>query len=454
MNLLRLILEQDTKPGADRPNKIKVLFIGDANSQTSRSYAAKILNTDEFEGVVKTKADATAIDIKELVQKNIDESYAVVTIQYSNIRPTTYLKDTDELKSAFNAAKQYDAKLIVIANPSKEFVAYKKAEFPDDDKIHEWIMSSNIPNAIIDTREFASSAANFEKNGLTLDPETQDAISNEWIAEFESFDIDLISTTKSNRTAAKRKKDKTRSDKFDDEQRVTRQIQRRLKTLGYPIDSAEIKSGKPGKSTTDAIKSFQRLNGLKVTGELTPAVAIAINSQNAKTYSKWKDAIKSITEPETDPETASTASNSSQSGTQTSSQPVDAAPRNVRLNPSYLSYNELVDLALNAGFTDDESKIMAAIALAESRGDANALNDTTATGDLSYGLWQINMIDKPGYMLGEERRKKFGLKSNEELWDPKVNARVARGIYLSQSYNAWSVYNTGAYKKYLQSEPV
>lgn len=451
MNLLRLILEQDTKP--NKPDPVKVLFIGDANSQTSRSYASKILNTDEFNGDVKTKADATAADIKELVQKNIDKSYEIVTIQYSNIRPTTYLKDTDELKMAFNAAKEYNAKLIVITNPSKEFVAYKKAEFPDDDKIHEWITTSGIPDIVIDSRKFASSAANFEKNGLTFDPETQDALSNAWIQEVEIYDTNA-SIDSDKQKSAKTKKDKTKSDKLDDEQYI-KQIQRRLKNLGYIIDSEEIKSGKLGNSTSDAIKSFQRLNGLKVTGTLSPVVVTAINSQNAKTYSKWKDALKSIIEPETDTETtpASTEPTRSAMAPAVDGQfiaPAASLPRNVRLSPSYLSYDELVDLAREAGFSEDESKIMAAIALAESRGNANALNDNPSTGDLSYGLWQINMIGK----MGPERRKKYGLESNEELFKPEVNAKAARGVYLSQSYNAWSVYKSGAYKKYIQSEPV
>ena len=36
---------------------------------------------------------------------------------------------------------------------------------------------------------------------------------------------------------------------------------------------------------------------------------------------------------------------------------------------------------------------MTAIALRESAGDPNAFNGDAATGDRSYGLWQINMRD-------------------------------------------------------------
>tara|TARA_B100001287_G_scaffold4282_1_gene3227 strand:+ start:4666 stop:6759 length:2094 start_codon:yes stop_codon:yes gene_type:complete len=114
-----------------------------------------------------------------------------------------------------------------------------------------------------------------------------------------------------------------------------------------------------------------------------------------------------------------------------------------------LEYNSLERLAVEGGFTPEQAKIMAAIALAESSGRARALNDNTDTGDLSYGLWQINMIDYPTYKLGEERRKQMKLKDNDELYDPAVNVRAAKMIFDQQGYDAWSVYKSGAYKKFL-----
>ena len=112
-------------------------------------------------------------------------------------------------------------------------------------------------------------------------------------------------------------------------------------------------------------------------------------------------------------------------------------------------YNSLERLAVEGGFTPEQAKIMAAIALAESSGRTRAFNDNTDTGDLSYGLWQINMIDYPTYKLGEERRKQMKLKDNDELYDPAVNVRAAKMIFDQQGYDAWSVYKSGAYKKFL-----
>jgi hypothetical protein len=102
-------------------------------------------------------------------------------------------------------------------------------------------------------------------------------------------------------------------------------------------------------------------------------------------------------------------------------------------------------LAKAAGFSQQEIPIMVAIAMAESGGRADAHNNNRSTGDDSYGLWQINMIDD----LGPERRRSFRITSNSALWDPSTNARAARQVRNSQGFGAWSVYRSGAYKQYL-----
>ena len=96
---------------------------------------------------------------------------------------------------------------------------------------------------------------------------------------------------------------------------------------------------------------------------------------------------------------------------------------------------ELLKIAMTAGFTPEEAVIAAAIAMAESTGGPSEHNDDASTGDDSYGLWQINMLGG----MGPERRKQFGIGRNEELFNPVVNAKAARQIYMSQGWGAWSV---------------
>lgn len=102
-----------------------------------------------------------------------------------------------------------------------------------------------------------------------------------------------------------------------------------------------------------------------------------------------------------------------------------------------LTAGQVYALARGAGFTASEAVTMTVIAQYESGWNADNYNGNSATGDKSYGLWQINMLGN----LGPERRKAFGITANEELFNPAVNARAARIIYKWQGYKAWSVYN-------------
>ena len=104
-------------------------------------------------------------------------------------------------------------------------------------------------------------------------------------------------------------------------------------------------------------------------------------------------------------------------------------------------------LAIEGGFTPEQARIMAAIAMAESGGVARALNDVG--DDNSFGLWQINMIDVPGFKLGEERRAKLNLKTNDELYNPAVNVRAAKMIFDEQGFEAWGAYTNGSYQDFL-----
>jgi murein DD-endopeptidase MepM/ murein hydrolase activator NlpD len=116
-----------------------------------------------------------------------------------------------------------------------------------------------------------------------------------------------------------------------------------------------------------------------------------------------------------------------------------------------LGTQQLVSLARGAGFTPDEAVIMAAIAKAESGGKSGELNNDPRSGDLSYGLWQINMIGS----LGPARLKEFGISRYEDLFDPATNAKAAYKVYKSRGYGAWSVYKPvgGRPPKYLQFLP-
>lgn len=98
------------------------------------------------------------------------------------------------------------------------------------------------------------------------------------------------------------------------------------------------------------------------------------------------------------------------------------------------------------GLSQDEAITMTAIMMAESGGRPDVVNNNRNTGDLSYGLFQINMIDG----LGPARMKQFGLGSYDDLKNPEKNVEAAVQIMRSSGLSAWGAYTNGSYKKYLE----
>ena len=101
-------------------------------------------------------------------------------------------------------------------------------------------------------------------------------------------------------------------------------------------------------------------------------------------------------------------------------------------NKTHLTDVELKDLHYLVGFRGNDLVVAWAIAKKESNGRPFAFNGNHKTGDSSYGVFQINMIDN----LGPDRRDKFDLDSNAELFNPVKNAEIA--YYMSRGGEDWS----------------
>lgn len=89
--------------------------------------------------------------------------------------------------------------------------------------------------------------------------------------------------------------------------------------------------------------------------------------------------------------------------------------------------------ALRAGFTDAAAEIAAAVALAESSGNDQAVGDF---GE-SFGLWQVHRPAHPQY-------------SEACLRDPLCAAGAARDISQNgTNWQPWTQYRNGAYRAFL-----
>ena len=97
-----------------------------------------------------------------------------------------------------------------------------------------------------------------------------------------------------------------------------------------------------------------------------------------------------------------------------------------------LSEKELDSILRQAGFSGTGLKMAKAIVFYESTNRPMSLNKSSNC----YGLFQINMTGS----MGPDRREKYGLKSNEDLYNPLISAQIA--YQMSNGGNNWSAWST------------
>ena len=97
-----------------------------------------------------------------------------------------------------------------------------------------------------------------------------------------------------------------------------------------------------------------------------------------------------------------------------------------------LSDEELESILRQAGFSGKGLRMAKAIVFYESTNRPMALNESSNC----YGLFQINMTGS----MGPSRREKYDLKSNDDLYNPLVNAQIA--YHMSNGGKNWSAWST------------
>jgi len=97
-----------------------------------------------------------------------------------------------------------------------------------------------------------------------------------------------------------------------------------------------------------------------------------------------------------------------------------------------LSDEELDGILRQAGFSGNGLKMAKAIAFYESTNRPMSLNRSSNC----YGLFQINMSGS----MGPNRRDKYNLKSNEDLYNPLISAQIA--YQMSNGGKNWSAWST------------
>ena len=119
-------------------------------------------------------------------------------------------------------------------------------------------------------------------------------------------------------------------------------------------------------------------------------------------------------------------------------------------NAVSLSDYDLVQMLKAVGFKGKGLKTAWAVAKAESNGRPFAFNGNTNTGDSSYGVFQINMIGD----LGPDRRDKFNLDTNAELFSPVKNAEIVFHMTKGGTdWKSWKYAKTAPVKRWLKKFP-
>jgi hypothetical protein len=111
---------------------------------------------------------------------------------------------------------------------------------------------------------------------------------------------------------------------------------------------------------------------------------------------------------------------------------------------------EIIQILREADIPERDIPMMLAIAMAESRGDSDAVGDQKLANDkwdASIGLFQVRSLKNP-----EKYNKADKLRIKDKLFDPIYNAKVAYEISKKgQDWTDWSTYNDDTYKKFLPS---
>ena len=119
-------------------------------------------------------------------------------------------------------------------------------------------------------------------------------------------------------------------------------------------------------------------------------------------------------------------------------------------NADKLTQTQLVDLLYAVGFKGQALRYAWAIAMKESHGNPLSHNGNRKTGDNSFGLFQVNMVDS----LGQDRREKFNLEYNAQLLNPVVNAKIAYFMSAKgKDWRSWKGVHNPVVRKWLAQFP-
>jgi hypothetical protein len=112
---------------------------------------------------------------------------------------------------------------------------------------------------------------------------------------------------------------------------------------------------------------------------------------------------------------------------------------------SKLTQKQVLQLAVDAGFSRADANVMSVIAFYESGWDPKNIGDATLSKYGSRGLWQIfTKVHPPSEVLSGSSASAWTDALIKQLEDPAANAHAAHVVFKSQGFKAWSTWNNRA----------
>lgn len=305
IQLRKILSEQDTDFDKERTEdstskpkeKLNVLFIGDADTHSQFSYAKDILNSGVVNGNIVSTAEGDITKLLSLLQTNLANNYNVVSLMFSNTVPNDKVSAIEVLKVMFNAVEDMGAKLISISPPTKEFAPYGHVKYATTPEIADWMNTQQISDFNIDAYTLTDNKSFFQKNKILLNKEGHEIIARQWLKYLSEIDPKIDPNILAKKDAEKKQKgaeSEIKLFKQGDKSPKLTILQRRLTSLEYTINDSEIKSGTFGESTYQAVRTFQTINEMPVTGYIDENTARAILKPSARAFSKWASMFSAV----------------------------------------------------------------------------------------------------------------------------------------------------------------
>ena len=305
IQLHKILSEQDTDFDKERTedalskpkDKLNVLFIGDGDTHSQFSYAKDILNSGVVTGNIVSTAEGDVAKVVSLLQTNIAGNYDIVSLMFSNTVPNDKVSAIEALKIMFNIVDDAGAQLVAISPPTKEFAPYGHVKYATTPEIADWMNTQQISKFTINAYVLTNNKALFQKNKVLLNKEGHEIIARQWLKYLSEIDPKIDPNILSKKDAEKKQKG-AESDiklfKQGDKSPKLTILQRRLVSLEYTVADTETKSGTFGASTYQAVKTFQTINEMPVTGYIDENTARAILKPSARSFSKWASMFGSL----------------------------------------------------------------------------------------------------------------------------------------------------------------